>query len=126
MNSKIKKLLCLKDGGRKVAVRGPITDWEPDEESAVVSVVIAQVKADGTTAVATGASGQIPNGATGWALTATVAADAPPLEYGPATAAAAAMIFEDSGAIEPYTWTLITRLVHCDHDESDDEEGEGA
>ena len=60
MNSRIDKLLCLEEtAGLVVDAKGPITSWEPDEESAVVSIVITQVKANGTTAVATGSSGQI-------------------------------------------------------------------
>ena len=57
MNSRIDKLLCLRNGGLVVDAQGPITLWDPDEESAVVSIVITQVKANGTTAVATGSSG---------------------------------------------------------------------
>ena len=125
MNSRIDKLLCLRNGGLVVDAQGPITLWDPDEESAVVSIVITQVKANGTTAVATGSSGQILNGASGWSVTATAAAGSP-LEFGPAAAAATATILEDTGAVEMYPWHVITRLVHCGDNEDGNDEGEEA
>jgi hypothetical protein len=116
MTSKVKKRLCLKKSGKRVEVRGPIVRWEPDERSAVFSVVISQVNAAGKVVTATGASTALYTnpGSTQWAATAVVTDPALQLELGPATAYATATIQVDGPAYEQYRWTLLTRLVDCD------------
>jgi len=111
MTSRVNRHLQLNKSGRKVKVKGPISNWETDEHCAVFSVVIAQVAADGTLVTAHGTSTGMrrpPN--TAWAAEAVVTEAGAQLTAGPATAAATATIQVDGPAIETYTWSLVTQL----------------
>jgi hypothetical protein len=112
MNSRINKKLCLQDHGKTVLVKGPIISWEPDEVSALISVLITQMKDGGQIAVASGVSERYMNDATDWDANATVTSG-PALEVGPATAYATATIEKTDRTFKPYNWTVQTRLVDC-------------
>ena len=115
MTSKVNKKLCLRNGGRIVDVVGPVA-WEDDEVSAVFSVSISQMDDDGNVRSAGGASVRYLNGVSQWTAAAHTDDDAP-LEPGPATAFAKAVVEEQGGqVIESYEWTVLTRLRHCDDD----------
>jgi hypothetical protein len=117
MTSRVKKRLCLKKGGKRVEVRGPIVKWDSDERSAVFSVAISQVDAAGNVVTANGSSTAVYTNPTSkeWAATAVVTDPGLHLEHGPATAYATATIQVDGPRYETYTWTLLTRLVDCEH-----------
>jgi len=112
MNSRIDSLLCLENHGRTVKVTGPIDSWQANEVSAVVSVIITQMKASGRIAVATGISERYMNGAADWDADATVTTG-PALEFGPATAYATATIEYTDQTFKPYNWTVQVRLAPC-------------
>ena len=114
MNSRIDQLLCLDDDGKTVQVNGPIVSWEADEVSAVVSVVITQMKANRKIAVATGISGQVVKASnpTQWSAVAR-GTPGPGPEFGQATAYATAIVQHDNGTFEPYNWPVQIRLVEC-------------
>jgi len=115
LTSKVDKKLCLRNGGRVVDVVGPVS-WDSDEISAVFSVTISQMDDAGNVRSAGGASVRYLNGPNQWTATARADEDAP-LEPGPATAFATAVVEEGGGqVIKNYTWTVLTRLRHCDHD----------
>jgi hypothetical protein len=117
VTSKVDKKLCLRTGGRVVDVVGPVL-WDDDEVSAVFSVSISQMDDDGNVRSAGGASVRYlnGNGVSQWTATAHTDEHAP-LEPGPATAFATAVVEEQGGqVIETYTWTVLTRLRHCDDD----------
>jgi hypothetical protein len=115
VTSKVEKKLCLRNGGLIVDVVGPVT-WDDDEVSAVFAVSISQMDDDGNVRSAGGSSVRYLNGVSEWKATARTDDDAP-LEPGPATAFATAVVEEEGGqVIETYTWTVLTRLRHCDHD----------
>jgi hypothetical protein len=115
MTSKVKKRLCLKKGGKRVEVRGPIVKWDADEVSAVFAVTISQVDAAGNVVTANGSSTALYTNPKSkhWTATAVVTDPALHLELGPATAYATATIQVDGPAYERYTWILLTRLVEC-------------
>jgi hypothetical protein len=113
MNSRIDELLCLEDNGRTVKVTGPILSWAPGEVSALIAVVITQVKASTKTAMAGGISERYMNGAANWDADAIVTSG-PALEFGPATAYATATIEMDDRTFKQYNWTVQTRLVRCE------------
>ena len=115
MTSKVDKKLCLRSGGRAVDVVGPVS-WDDDEVSAVFSVTISQMDDDGNVRSAGGASVRYLNGVNEWRAVARTDDEAP-LEPGPATAFATAVVEEQGGqVIETYTWTVLTRLRHCEDD----------
>jgi hypothetical protein len=116
MTSKVKKRLCLKEGGTRVEVRGPIVKWDSDEVSAVFAVSISQVDAAGNVVTANGSSTAVYTNPKSkhWTATAVVADAGLQLEHGPATAYATATIQVDGPAYETYTWILLTRLVDCE------------
>jgi len=112
MNSRIDELLCMDNAGQTVKVKGPIIKWDPGEVSAIFAVVITQVKASKKIAMAGGISERYMSGAVDWDALATVTAG-PPLEVGPATAYATAVIEMDDRTFKQYNWTVVTRLAKC-------------
>ena len=122
MISRIKKLLCLENHGKTIRVKGPIDSWQTNEVSAIVSVIITQMKSNGKIAVARGISEQYLNGATDWDADATVTTG-PALEFGPAVAYAVATIEYTNQTFKPYDWTVQVRLVDCSDGEPDQPEG---
>lgn len=140
MHSKVKARLCLRNGGTVVDVKGPITEWEADEVSAIFTVTIAQMDASGQIRTASGVSGAYSNPTPGvnwasppnpkmwWTATANASDPALQLEFGPAIAYSTAIIQNSSNELEPYYWTILTRLIECDEhgDDDDDEESQQA
>ena len=112
MHSKVDDNLRLSADGREVAVSGPITEWDDDEESATFAVVIAQVDATGDIVLARGRSHETyRKGANKWEATANVTQNGARLTAGEAQAWALASIAETSGKFELYPWSLETHLV---------------
>ena len=67
MHSKVDDNLILSPDGREVAVSGPITKWDDDEQRATFTVVIAQLGEDGDIVLARGHSQKTyENGAAKW------------------------------------------------------------
>jgi hypothetical protein len=112
MHSKVNDNLRLSADGREVAVSGPITEWDDDEQSATFTVVIAQIDENGDIVLARGRSRETyRNGAKKWEATAKVIQNDARLTAGEARAWALASITETSGNYELYPWSVETHLV---------------
>jgi hypothetical protein len=112
LGSRVKAKLTVSDDGRVVAVTGPITKWEGDEESATFTVVIAQVDGDGDIILARGESEYTyRKGAKRWEATARVNGRGGRLKRGMAQAWALASITKSDGEFELYPWSVKTSLV---------------
>jgi len=112
MHSKVDDNLILSPDGREVAVSGPITKWDDDEQRATFTVVIAQLGEDGDIVLARGHSQKTyENGAAKWEASARVIKPGARLTAGEAQAWALASIEESRGGFELYPWSLETRLV---------------
>ena len=112
MHSKVDDNLRLSADGREVAVSGPITKWDDDEQSATFTVVIAQLDESGDIVLARGRSRETyERGAKTWEATAHVTREGARLTAGEAQAWALASIAETSGKFELYPWSLETHLV---------------
>jgi hypothetical protein len=111
MHSKVNDNLRLSADGREVAVSGPITEWDDDEQSATFTVVIAQIDENGDIVLARGRSRETyRNGAKTWEATAKVIQNDARLTTGEARAWALASITETSGKYELYPWSVETHL----------------
>ncbi len=120
VNSRIKKQLCLRNAGQTVDVKGPILKWDPDEVSAIFSVVVSQMNSSLVIVSAAGVSGKYAAGALMWEATADAVGG--PLELGPATATATATIENNLGQLETYAWgPLYTHLVECNGEPEEEE-----
>jgi hypothetical protein len=112
MHSKVSNSLVLSADGREVAVSGPITKWDGDEQSATFTIVIAQIDVNGEIVLARGTSHDVyQNGARSWYATARVSRPGTRLSHGSAQAWALASISTSRGEHELYPWSLETRLV---------------
>jgi hypothetical protein len=116
MGPRINKHLKLL-GGNKVAVKGPVGDWEPYAASATFAVIVGQVdEASGKIVLARGRSGPgekyKPGGKKVWDADATVFDPANGvLADGPAVAWGIASVEMRDGTHEAYGWSVSTRLV---------------
>jgi hypothetical protein len=121
MTSKVNTPLKLSTDGTTVQVTGPISNWDPDERSAVFSVEITQPP-NGATVSARGRSTRTYRPTdNAWQAVARVSG-AKPLHLGRALATATATITLTNGKTELYPWPVDVVLVHNlaqAHDASD-------
>jgi hypothetical protein len=107
MNSKIDKVEMDPADHRKVSASGDI-NWAPDDVSATVFVVIAQVKPQGRIVYATGRSRRSfrPGVDTSWSADATIVDPDDQFTFGDGTGWTVAAVKENTGEIEPYPWEV--------------------
>jgi hypothetical protein len=111
MTSKVDTTLTLSADGKTVTVKGPISDWQPDEAAAVFSVVISQANGAGaTTAIGATTITYLPKKQVKWSAKAKVTDEDMQFHEGNATAHAWATIAQPGGDAESYEWTVPTTL----------------
>jgi hypothetical protein len=110
MTSKVDATLNMNEGGRQVDVRGPISQWDSDEDYALFTVVISQVHDDGTVVNAMGSSVRYAHGAAYWEATAKVTDPGKHLRPGAAKAYGVATI-ATTGDPEAYPWPNDVELI---------------